>query len=181
MSEYEKVWLAVRGSAPVDLYGFPHDVAVDPVEVNVDRMLAMFRAGCLDLAEVWSLALQPETLQAVRSLQRTASGGGDLFRIEDELWMKIIFDFARAHRRRRLERSHLLRSLTPLYLARVASFVLETKEMFAGEVEERIEALCVTAERLKPYLESRWLSDSADHAAQSISSQRMPENVEVQL
>ena len=54
---------------------------------------------------------------------------------------------------RRLERGHLLRSLTPLYLARVASFVIETREMFAGEVENRIEALCLAFENAKPYLE----------------------------
>jgi hypothetical protein len=54
------------------------------------------------------------------------------------------------------ERGHLLRSLTPLYLGRVASFVIETREMYAAQVEDRIERLCLTFENLKPYLLASW-------------------------
>ena len=75
--------------------------------------------------------------------------------MEDELWARIVIDLACAQHEP-LERSHLLRSLTPLYLARVASFVIETRDMFAEQVENRIEQLCLTFEQLKPYLESRW-------------------------
>jgi len=78
------------------------------------------------------------------------------FRLEDELWTSIVFDFACAHRRRPLERGLLLRSLTPLYLARVASFVLEVEDCFAEQVEERIERLCLCFERLKPRLVAQW-------------------------
>jgi glycosyltransferase involved in cell wall biosynthesis len=157
MREYERAWLLVRSSAPVDLFGFPHDVGLDPVDVNVDRMLAVFRAGCSDLGEVWSRALEPETLASVRGLHcAAASSGGRGFHLDDELWTRIVFDFALAHNRRRLERSQLLRSLTPLYLARVASFVMETRDMFAAEVEERIESLCLTFEAAKPALARNW-------------------------
>jgi hypothetical protein len=127
MEEYETAWTPVAGSAPVDLYGFPYDVGVDPVDVNVERMIGIFRAGCQDLGEVWSLALEPDTLNDVQRLWKAAPAGAQAFHLDDELWMRIIFDFACAHRRRRLERGHLLRSLTPLYLARVASFVIETR------------------------------------------------------
>ena len=50
----------------------------------------------------------------------------------------------------------MLRSLTPLYLARVASFVIETRDLIGPEVEERIEQLCLSFERLKPYLAKTW-------------------------
>jgi hypothetical protein len=49
-----------------------------------------------------------------------------------------------------------LRALTPLYLARVASFVIETQSLFSAQVEERIERLCLCFERLKPYLLAQW-------------------------
>ena len=51
-----------------------------------------------------------------------------------------------------MTRGLILRSLTPLYLARVASFVRETENLVAGEVEEKIEQLCLTFENLKPSL-----------------------------
>jgi hypothetical protein len=62
-----------------------------------------------------------------------------------------------------MDRGHLLRSLTPLYLARVASFVTETREMFAAEVEDRIEKLCSNFERCKPYLLGRWQAVERPH------------------
>jgi hypothetical protein len=49
-----------------------------------------------------------------------------------------------------------VRSLTPLYLARVASFVLETQELGPAEVDEKIEGLCRTYESMKPYLIANW-------------------------
>ncbi len=55
-----------------------------------------------------------------------------------------------------MERGHLLRSLTPLYLARVASFVIETESLLSAQVEEKIEALCCSFESTKPYLMAHW-------------------------
>lgn len=163
MREYEAAWLPVGASAPVDLFGFPYDVGLDPVQVNVERMLGKFRAGCSDLGEIWSIALEPATLSAVQALHRIAnSADRRSFHIDDELWVRIIYDFACAHNRQRLERGHLLRSLTPLYLARVASFVLETEEMFAGQVEDRIEGLCLSFENAKPYLEQCWRNSTTE-------------------
>ena len=62
-----------------------------------------------------------------------------------------MYEFAVAARSKRLERGHLLRSITPLYLGRVASFFLEVEQMSAQEVEQRIESLCLTFEEMKPY------------------------------
>jgi hypothetical protein len=78
------------------------------------------------------------------------------FHLSDELWIQIVYDFAAAYHVQALDRGHLLRSMTPLYLARVASFITETREMFAAEVEDRIEKLCSSFEKCKPYLLRRW-------------------------
>lgn len=153
MDEYAPLWRERTDSQPADLFGFRFDVGLDPIEVNLERMLDAFRRGCAELNEIWSLALRPDTLGAVRSLSAAPSSK---FRIEDELWARLIYEFAVAHRRMPVERGHLLRSLTPLYLGRVASFVLETQTMFSAEVEERIECLCVSFEQMKPYLISLW-------------------------
>jgi hypothetical protein len=55
-----------------------------------------------------------------------------------------------------LHREHLLKSLTPLYLGRTASLVLETREGTSEDVERVIETLCETFESMKPYLTQRW-------------------------
>jgi hypothetical protein len=68
----------------------------------------------------------------------------------------VIADFAVAHHERRLPRDHLLRSLTPLYLGRVAAFVLETQAGFSRRADEAIERVCLAFEAEKPALSARW-------------------------
>ena len=163
MQQYEHVWREREGSSNVDLFGFRFDVGLDPIPVDVDRMLHKFRQGCVELREIWSTALRPETFAAVRALggeSRTSA-----FHLEDELWAKVIYEFACAYRRRALERGHLMRSLTPLYLARVASFVLETSDLLPDQVDAKIEDLCCSYESLKPYLIANWTGSPREGAA----------------
>jgi len=91
---------------------------------------------------------------------------------DDELWAGIIYEFASAFRAQPAARSHLVKSLTPLYLGRVASFVNETRDMSAAEVERRIESLCVAFENLKPLLVSHWNGSGA--TAQKSAESRQP-------
>lgn len=165
MEEYEPVWSARKGSEPADLFGFRYDVGLDPIPVNLDRMLQAFERGCKDLGEIWSAAMEPDTLAAVRALGNSVAGGGRNFRMDDALWASIILEFAAAHKQQPIERTHLLRSITPLYLGRVASFVLETQEMGSIAVEERIEQLCLSFEDAKPYLLGLWGNEESKPAA----------------
>ncbi|MGH9894778.1 MAG: glycosyltransferase, partial [bacterium] len=45
MEEHYPVWSKVEGSNPVKLFGFQYEVGVEPVNVNVDRMISTFRQG----------------------------------------------------------------------------------------------------------------------------------------
>ena len=154
MQEFERTWRIHTASEEVDLFGFRYDVGLDPVAVDVERMVNAFRRGHGELGEIWGLALSPETLAAVNQLAADAAPA--TFHVPDELWVRIVYDVACACRRAPLERGHLLRSFTPLYLAKVASFVVETRDAYAAEVERRIEDLCLCFERDKPYLFDSW-------------------------
>jgi glycosyltransferase involved in cell wall biosynthesis len=157
MIEFKDVWMRVYGSCDIELFGFRYDVGLDPIAVNLDRMIQAFLRGAADLQEIWSLALSDQTMRLLAALARSArTGPADTFRIPDELWVTIIYEFASAYAETPSARSHLVRSLTPLYLGRVASFVNETRDMNAAEVEDRIEQLCLAFERLKPFLVERW-------------------------
>jgi hypothetical protein len=79
------------------------------------------------------------------------------------LWAKVIMEFSWAYRTNPILRTQLVRSLTPLYLGRVASFVRQTESLVSAEVEDRIEGLCVAFESLKPYLISLWRGESPQH------------------
>lgn len=155
MREYEPVWRNREGSRALPVFGFRFDVGLDPVQVNLERMVDAFCRAHRELNDVWALALHPETWAALRELGQSASSKGEVH-FDDELWVRVILDFACAFHAGRLPASYLLRSLTPLYLGRVASFVRETKSLDSAQVEEQIERLCLTFEAHKPYLTARW-------------------------
>src|SRR5207245_426105 len=136
---------------------FRYDVGLDPIDVNVERMVNAFCRGCRELGEVWAMALQPETYTRIRKVADGACESRMAFHLEDELWARVILDFACAYKRHPHLSGQLLQSITPLYLARVASFVEETRSLASAPVEEKIEQLCQTFENLKPYLAAQWV------------------------
>jgi hypothetical protein len=80
----------------------------------------------------------------------------DQFRMPDELWARIVYDFALGYRLRVISRDHLLRSITPLYLGWIASYALEMETAGPAEVESRIERVSSSYESSKSYMVSRW-------------------------
>jgi glycosyltransferase involved in cell wall biosynthesis len=174
MPEYKPIWQSRTGSTPAELFGFRFDVGLDPVQVNVERMVNAFRGGCRELGEIWALALEKDTFAAVRGLGGCQSEGAEAFHLDDELWTRVVLEFACAYKRHPMSRGMILRSFTPLYLGRVASFVRETETLVAAEVEDKIEQLCLTFENLKPHLIAQW----DEEPAQVGSSQPPLEKVE---
>jgi len=153
MEAHETAWAPINGSRDAPTFGFHYQVGLEPVRVNVDRLLENFRLGCRELVAVWEKILAPAHLA---SLGELAAAAKEQFHFSDELWVQAVYDFVLAHHQRRMPYEHLLRSLIPLYLGRTASFVLEMMESSAEEVEARIENLCLVYEKFKPELLRRW-------------------------
>jgi glucosylglycerate synthase len=159
MEEHYSVWSKLEGSKPVNLFGFQYEVGVEPVNVNVDRMISSFRQGLSDLSSIWEQILSAETLAGLRPLGTCAL---QEFRIVDSLWARIVYDAAISYHKGVMPREHLLKAFTPLYLGRTASFVLDTQGLTSAEAEGRIEMLCHAFEKDKSYLVSRWIHDSTN-------------------
>ena len=116
-------------------------------------MVESFRNAYTNLHEVWTLVLPPQTLLALKRLSITPPAS---FILPDSLWARIVFDFLLAFRLRTLNRGHLFGSLTPLYLAWVASHFLQTTH--GTPPETHIEATAKAFETEKPYLVAKWRS-----------------------
>ena len=116
-------------------------------------MLSAFALGLRDLTPVWEHVLAPDTLGEVLSLE-TADAAS--FRFPDDLWARVVYDFALGHHYTVIHREHLLRSLVPLYLGRTAAYVLTTGDRGAAASEAAVEAVARAFERQKPYLVERW-------------------------
>jgi glycosyltransferase involved in cell wall biosynthesis len=153
MGNYQPLWKEVKESQPVPTFGFHYEVGLEPISVNLGRMIANFRLGVRDLMEIWRKGLLPETVLWLESIGRLSD---EAFSFPQDLWVRLVYDFAIAYHKGAVHREHLLKSIIPLYLGRVASFVKENQESSAREVEEKIESLCKTFEEMKPYLIERW-------------------------
>jgi glucosylglycerate synthase len=145
-------WQRVRGSRPVPTFGDDHGVPDGPPPAP-GPLVSAFALGWQDLRRIWSAVLPPQTLLA---LQRIPRDPADAFRIPDALWARVVYDLAMGWRLKVMDREQLLRSMTPLYLGWVASFVNEVAGLAAPAAEARVERLCEVFEAEKPYLISRW-------------------------
>ena len=153
MDRHDDLWREVRGSEPLNAVGDATLPATEARDVDVDRMASAFRLGLRDLTPVWEHILAPDTLGDVLSLE-----SADLrdFRFPDDLWARVVYDFALGHHYSVIHRDHLLRSLVPLYLGRTAAYVLATQGRGAAASEAAAEAVALAFERQKPYLVERW-------------------------
>jgi glycosyltransferase involved in cell wall biosynthesis len=153
MESYSWVWKSVVSSQKVPTFGFVYDVGLEPVNVNVERMIDIFRLGATELAPLWENVLSGNITSYLDHLSRAPVKA---FHLPDEVWVEIVYSFALAVHRKVINKEHLLKSLTPLYIGRTASFVTETRESDAPEVEEKIEMLCRIFEDKKSAFVSIW-------------------------
>lgn len=114
-------------------------------------MVDAFRLAYGNLHEIWALVLPPQSLLGLKRMSVMAPQS---FAMPDSLFARIIYDFLLAYRLRTINRGHLLGALTPLYLAWVASHLLQT--IAGGDPERHIEATAAAFEVDKAYLVSRW-------------------------
>jgi hypothetical protein len=153
MEQNAAFWQRTRGSQPVPAWGRQQTISDEAGDVDASGMIEAFRLGYTNLLDVWGLFLPPATLVELKRLTRTTP---DRFRLPDEVWARIVYDFGLGYRLRTISRDHLLRAMTPLYLGWVASWASEVRELEPHAVEERLERLCTVYETQKPYLLSRW-------------------------
>jgi hypothetical protein len=161
MEQNAPLWQRVRGSQPLRIIQgdgiltseIPAADAKPEVRPEVKPLVDSFLLGSRSLQEVWGLVLPPVTLLELKRLTLVTP---DKFRIPDELWSRIIYDFALAYRLRVIGRNHLLGALTPLYLGWIASYVNEVGNGDGESPAVRHEQMAKAFEDGKPYLVRRW-------------------------
>ena len=153
MEEYPETWKKITSTEAVPVFGFTYEVGLEPVNVNIHRMLEKFRLGAHELGPVWENILSRDTMNHLTML---ADAPEKDFYMPDNIWVDIIYSFALAAHRKIINKEHLLKSLTPLYIGRTASFVIETWEANGPAVENKINRLCEEYNRFKPSFSEHW-------------------------
>ncbi|MHB1620573.1 MAG: glycosyltransferase family protein [Sulfuricella sp.] len=153
MESHTNTWAPIRGSEPVTTFGFEYTVGLEHVNVNTARMLNLFREGIKNLREIWLEILGTGDFREVERLGSLSDGE---FSFPIGLWTRVIYDYAIAFHQKKLPAEHLIKSLTPLYLGKTASFILAAEHMEGPEAEAEIEKLCMEFENNKDYLVTSW-------------------------
>ena len=135
---------------PPEQHRFPSAL---PIEGSVDiaPMVEAFRLAFTNLQEIWSLVLAPNSLLGLKRLSLVEPSA---FRMPENLWARIVFDFLVAYRLRTINRGHLLGALIPLYLAWVAGHINVVGS--GADSEVHVEAVASAFESEKQYIVSRW-------------------------
>lgn len=133
--------------------GAEYEVTTDSVRVNRKRLHQMFCSGVAELEPVLSSILAQQTLL---ELKRLCTVVDDQFHYSDELWVRTVYEFAASYHRAVISPDHIVQALVPLFRGRVYTFLMENRDSSEPEIEQHIESLCQTFERLKPYLLELW-------------------------
>jgi len=153
MERYQAVWPDRTGSAAVLRRGDPSPVQADARTPAIEPMVRAFDLGLKDLLPVWEQIMPESTLARLYPL---ALVDPDEFRLPPPLWARVVSDFAVAYHERRLPRDHLLRALAPLYLGRVAAFVVEARATPLASIPESFDKIDRAFEGEKEHLVARW-------------------------
>jgi hypothetical protein len=153
MEANHALWEMAPTPAPVPMLGEPPALLPAAAAPDVAPLVGAFRLGLKDLLPVWEQAMAEPTLAELYPLALLEA---DDFHFPAALWARVVADFAVSYHERRLPVDHLLRSLTPLYLGRVASFLLAARRRPAGLVAATLEELARAFEAERAALALRW-------------------------
>ncbi len=165
-------WLGVHGSHAVPTYGFERYGDPPALEVDVTRLLDAFATGRAALGEAWAQLVATARMTALDSLANEAAAALDEvtradtptavedidFHFSDDLWARIIYDLALTARGSTMDMDRMIAALVPIYFGRVASLVIEAREMTAQQAESLVERQARAYEQAKPSFVERWES-----------------------
>ena len=153
MERYESYWKNIRGSEPLETFGFEGGLEPEPVKVNLDLLIDLFKTGYQQLSPLWRDIFDEASF---KQISETACMDAKDFHLPMEAWVKILYELAATYRLWTVNRSKLVDMMTPLYFARVASFVRQSRDMSAREAEELVEEQALRFEEQKDFLIKIW-------------------------
>lgn len=149
METYRTKWSEPGEITPVPLYGFVYEAVPEAISVDVERMQRHFSEELSAIRDILKLILSEKTYQDTMRLTETKE-------FPNDLWARIVYEFARAFHAKPIDRSSIMKTMVPLYLGKVASFVYKTLYSSAQQAEESIGEIVQSFIGNKPYLKDIW-------------------------
>jgi hypothetical protein len=156
MEDNELIWRSVKGSKEVPIVGPDLKIEPKPFQINVEKLVNDFKIGFSNYKELWQKIIAPDNWEVIVDLAKKDEKD---FLLKTEVWAKTLYDLSAAFHHWQGNRQLMLSLMTPLYFARVASFVNRTLEMSNEEAEAVVEEQAEVFENTKDYLIERWDMD----------------------
>ncbi|MCB2193062.1 MAG: glycosyltransferase [Deltaproteobacteria bacterium] len=153
MERYESVWKTVKGSEPVETFGNGGDGEPEPVRVNLEAMIENFQSGYKNFSALWKEIFCRDCF---KTIEAASTMDANNFSFPTSAWIQILYELAATYHAWDQHRMRLLDLVTPLYYARVASFVRQSWDMSSAEAEELVEQQAQEFEEQKDYLLQVW-------------------------
>jgi hypothetical protein len=153
MEDLEAQWKAVRGSEPVPLFGRPSKIEPEPISVDIPAMVDRFKVGFQQFSGLWKDIFSPGCFGEI---QEAAGRSAETFFLPTETWVRILYELAATFHAWPRNRYKIIELVTPLYYARAASFIVQTRDMNSDEAELIVEEAAEAFEKEKGYLLEVW-------------------------
>ncbi len=161
MERFESFWKGVNGSQPVETFGFEGHLEPEHVNVDLELMISLFKTGYQQFSTFWKEIFCKECFNQI---SETAKMKSSEFYMPIVTWVQILYEIAATYHLWTLNRDKLLDLMTPLYFARVASFVRQSFDMSSEQAENLVEEQAVEFEKQKEYLIKVWNDKSREKA-----------------
>ena len=153
MERYENNWKGIRGSEPVETFGFEGYSEPEPVKVDLDAIIQLFKIGFQQFSSLWKDIFSEACFDEI---QKAAAMDSNQFYFPTNSWVRALYELAATFHAWSVNRYKLIDLVTPLYYARVASFVRQSLKMSSQEAEALVEEQTVKFEEQKDYLIQVW-------------------------
>ncbi|MBE9573314.1 MAG: glycosyltransferase family 2 protein [Proteobacteria bacterium] len=162
MERFEVHWKGVQGSEPVETFGQEGYVEPEPVNVDIEGMIEHFKIGFQQFSSLWKDIFSKACFDEIENVVEMDS---NQFYLPTDAWAQILYELAATFHSWSVNRYKLIDLMTPLYYARVASFVRQSWDMSSQEAEELVEDQALKFEEHKDYLIKVWDQKSAQEVS----------------
>jgi hypothetical protein len=150
LREHESFWLNASPISELHTWGIDPQEAPEPAPWDYQALGDQAQHDIAEITPLLESVLEPGLF--VRLKEVSASP----LQLDDELWVRTVYDFAAAIRHGRGSVEHLADMFVPIYLWRASAFMARTEGEPAAVVQQRLDTLCDTFQRLKPALVASW-------------------------
>lgn len=152
MGKYEKNWMCIGESEKVEIVDSISRIPkLESVPVSLNKLKSEFVEGFHHFEPLYQQVLSHQNFAELKSKVESLEQKRE-FDFPDQLWAKIIYDFAFIYQTWSRNRRRLVDIIAPLYFGKVGAFCQRVADMDSKGAEEVIEQEAQEFEKLKSYL-----------------------------